>query len=485
MSNNLDLDQVAAGQNQKEVTINDSNGQLDAAVTDTQTLLIDNTNALTLTNDQFRRFQFTSLGPDTPAPTAAITVTVPAIKRGTFTIINDTGFTVTVTITGQSETAPTVINGARALLSCDGTNVRAVDVSGGTPVTIPQPNLFGNPAVAVNQQGTAGFTGLSSNTYIHDRWRLFATTSGSVDVSTSVVSPGQDSGGKAPITALRIDVNTIDASIDPNDVLAVATGVIDTDVASFFDSQVIISFRVRANQTGTYTLSVQNSALDASYLANFTINAINTWEPKTVVLTLDTTQGSAWPNGTTRGLGVRVSIALAAGSNLQGTNNSWNAGIVLGTASTNNFLSSASNWIEFTAFKFEPGSSKTAYIDESWSILYELALDYYFQSYNYGVSPGTITAVGRYDWRQTSTVAAPNLILTDFFPTKLRAVPAIVLYSDVTGAVNNIRDLTAAADIAVTGIDASEWGHGRIGLGAAVATGNRVNYHVTARSEII
>ena len=70
MSNNLNLSQVAAAQNQKEVTINDQAGQLDAALTEGLVVLVDDGNAVTLTAEQFRRAFFFVLTPDeTPAPT--------------------------------------------------------------------------------------------------------------------------------------------------------------------------------------------------------------------------------------------------------------------------------------------------------------------------------------------------------------------------------------------------------------------------------
>ena len=77
MTNNLDLSQVAAGQNQKEVTINDQAGQLDAALTANLALGIDSSNAYTLTDSELRRHFFFDLDPDGgDAPDAAITLTV-------------------------------------------------------------------------------------------------------------------------------------------------------------------------------------------------------------------------------------------------------------------------------------------------------------------------------------------------------------------------------------------------------------------------
>ncbi len=124
MSNNLDLDQVAAGQNQKEVTINDKGGQLDAALTDLETILVTSTNVRTLTADEFRRFHFITIDEDGgDAADADIVLTVPAISRGLFIILNDTAFNVTVEVSSQPLTSPSVPAGDIIILSCDGVNV--------------------------------------------------------------------------------------------------------------------------------------------------------------------------------------------------------------------------------------------------------------------------------------------------------------------------------------------------------------------------
>jgi hypothetical protein len=126
MSNNLDLAQVAPSQNNKETTINDQAGQLDAALTARLALAVTSTNARALTSTELRRYFFFDLDPDGgDPPDGAITLSVPVgISRGPFAVINDTGFDVTVEITGQALTPPVVADGEAALLTSDGVNVR-------------------------------------------------------------------------------------------------------------------------------------------------------------------------------------------------------------------------------------------------------------------------------------------------------------------------------------------------------------------------
>lgn len=77
MSNNLDLDQVAANQTSKEITINDATGQLDAAIT--ESFAVDFTSGnVSLTNTQFRR---AIIFPCDNQPGTTRVLTVPAIKK--------------------------------------------------------------------------------------------------------------------------------------------------------------------------------------------------------------------------------------------------------------------------------------------------------------------------------------------------------------------------------------------------------------------
>jgi hypothetical protein len=124
MSNNLALPQLATAQQEKEATINDQSGGLDAALTEVVSVPIDDTNAATLTNDQFRRHFFFYLAPGSPPPDATVILAVPAIKRGAFKVRNNTAQTLIVTVAGQSLEAPAIAAGEAALLSCDGNDVQ-------------------------------------------------------------------------------------------------------------------------------------------------------------------------------------------------------------------------------------------------------------------------------------------------------------------------------------------------------------------------
>jgi hypothetical protein len=131
MSNNLELAQVAAAQNNKEVTINDQAGQLDAGLTEVLMIEIDESNVYVLTASQFRRHFFIVVTEGSPAPTAAIGVQAPTIRRGLFKLLNLTAQTVAIDVPSQSEPAPQIAPLENRTLSYDGSDVRAADI--GTP----------------------------------------------------------------------------------------------------------------------------------------------------------------------------------------------------------------------------------------------------------------------------------------------------------------------------------------------------------------
>lgn len=125
MSNNLSRTETLSNQNQKEVTLNDSDGILDAAITAKLTVLVDDTNVYTLTTTEFTQASLFFVEDGSPVPTADITLNVPSATRGMFAVVNNTSYSITVQRSGQALTAPTLISGNNGVFLYDGTNVYA------------------------------------------------------------------------------------------------------------------------------------------------------------------------------------------------------------------------------------------------------------------------------------------------------------------------------------------------------------------------
>ena len=129
MSINLNLPQVAASQNQKEVTINDMSGDLDAAVTETHDMDFTSGN-VTLTDAEFREhFQFNATN-----LSVARTVTVPLIKR--FFFVNNAAGTGTLDVV-RGSTSLEIAVGGNGLFYTDGTTNGLVQAAGGAGAAPP------------------------------------------------------------------------------------------------------------------------------------------------------------------------------------------------------------------------------------------------------------------------------------------------------------------------------------------------------------
>lgn len=152
MTVNLGLSQVAGNQNNKFITINDATGGIDAAMTASFAAEVTSSNALTMTAAQLREAFFIVVDEDGGDPAAAaIILTIPAIARGSFEVINNTAFDVTVTIASQLITAPVVATGSTILMTSDGVNVKQAGGGGGSSAGTIEVGAFvgGVPSTSV------------------------------------------------------------------------------------------------------------------------------------------------------------------------------------------------------------------------------------------------------------------------------------------------------------------------------------------------
>lgn len=128
MSRNFLIQSIAESENDKEGHLNDNTAALDAILTETVTLSIVGSGDV-ITLNQFTRGFVYKLS--NGGVSGAFTVSVPAVRRGLFWVLNQTLYTATIEITSQPLTSPTVSGGVSPnlsgrLLYCDGANVIAV-----------------------------------------------------------------------------------------------------------------------------------------------------------------------------------------------------------------------------------------------------------------------------------------------------------------------------------------------------------------------
>jgi hypothetical protein len=139
--------------------MNDIADQLDLALTDLFSFAATNTNTVNLGAADWTRnmlFEFTT---GAPAPTATITLNIPATAKGIFVVLNRTDFDISAGVTGgQSQPSVTIPSGGVRILTHDGSNVRPAAPSnaetGSTVVAGFIPPTFMGAQVRLNANET-------------------------------------------------------------------------------------------------------------------------------------------------------------------------------------------------------------------------------------------------------------------------------------------------------------------------------------------
>ena len=247
------------------------------------------------------------------------------------------------------------------------TKVEAPFVEGGGGAPFRNKVINGDFQVHQRFDGTAvtASTGYQS----FDRWKTVAvnTSAGwTIEKETLSAADLATTGHKQ---AMEIKCTTADTSTGSNEYNAMyhaieANSLQDLNYGTSAAKSFTVSFWVRSYQTGTFVLAVTKEDGTTYYnRIEYTINASNTWEHKTLVFSPtagDTsliTGANGYINNDT-GLGMALYFMLNAGSNYHGTNNTWTTGSIA-TSNQTNLMSSTDNHWSITGLQMEVGDQKT------------------------------------------------------------------------------------------------------------------------------
>jgi hypothetical protein len=276
-------------------------------------------------------------------------------------------------------------------------------------------NRIINGAMVIDQRN-AGASVTASGAYVIDRYINHSNTDGAYTVQQVTTAPTGFS------YSMKATVTTADASIGASQNALISQyiegyNVADLGFGTANAKTVTLSFWVNSAVTGTFTGALNNSAYDRSYPFSYTISTANTWEQKSVTIAGDTS--GTWL--TTNGAGIRVWLALSAGSSVVTTAGAWAAGTYYGATGQANWMATVGNTFYLTGVQLEKGSTATSFDYRPYPMELSICERYYEVMYNdsatvgvWGNAPSNALTTGRGDW---------------FYHVAKRAQPTVALAS--------------------------------------------------------
>ena len=226
-------------------------------------------------------------------------------------------------------------------------------------------NVVINGGFQLFQRATAATAQTDAAYKTADRWLGFVSGGGAYTTQKStghVADTGHD-------TALKLDVTTADTSLGTADYYSIVQKIEAQNLQHFqygtaAAKTLTLSFWVRATKTGTSCVTVsKNDSTQYNYVAEFTINASDTWEHKTITIEPNSDiKAASGAIVNDNGLGMQVIFILGYGSNYTGgTANAWNDSADFATTNQVNHMDSTSNDFYITGVQLELGTEATPF----------------------------------------------------------------------------------------------------------------------------
>jgi len=218
-------------------------------------------------------------------------------------------------------------------------------------------NRIINGDMQIDQRNAGASVSVSNGvvTYITDRWNVYEDTSGSITAQQSTTTPAGFTNAflttvTSAGTATGGQLARIQQRIEGFNIADLAWGTASAQ-------PITVSFWVRSSLTGTYCVSIRNSAVNRSYVATYTISSANTYEYKTVTIPGDTS--GTWL--TNNGVGLYIDWDLGSGSNYNTTAGSWVSADRIRTSDQANWIGTNGATFFITGVQLERGSTATSF----------------------------------------------------------------------------------------------------------------------------
>ena len=213
--------------------------------------------------------------------------------------------------------------------------------------------------------------------------------------------------------------------IEGNDI---AHSGIGTDSAQ----DITISFWVKSNLTGTWSVGLQNEVGGGdrrSYNTEYTINSASVWEYKTVTIPL--LQSGVWYYDNRAGL--QLQFDLGSGSSYTNTAlNQWQSANIIASANAVRFFETTGATWQITGVQLELGKVATPFEHRSYGEELALCQRYFCTGFPVGatIADGQ-SVVGTNDGINGWVAFGNNVARSPYihYPVNMRASPSVTLYS--------------------------------------------------------
>ena len=351
----------------------------------------------------------------------------------------------------------------------------------GSQSALSNRNLIINGAMQVAQRGTSVASSSGSVVRCVDRFRCFARGAGAATFSqTSTVPTGQGFAN-----SLRVDVTTVDSSLDSNDLYMIDQRLEGQDLQQLAKGTsnakaITASFWVRSTKTGTYILTLFDDDNDRFIAKSYSISSADTWEYKTITFEGDTT--GALDNDNNSSFTLRWFLAAGTSYTSGTLATSWGAAVTANQAAgQTNFFDSTSNDFYLTAVQLELGEQATPFEHESFAETLQKCERYFRQSGAY--TSAVPTGVGGFVSQQGMNQTSAQKALTKDWETAMRATPTMTIY-DHSGTAGKWDAINTAGqwtnNLNYTGIADQNAGGFKVYVNSSTGYGYGLHYRADA-----
>ena len=247
--------------------------------------------------------------------------------------------------------------------------------------SLASPNLLINGDMAISQRATSlsGQTGTSIRCV--DRFNIVEGADAAFDVAQSSTAPDGFNN------SLKIDTSTADSSLASTQYASVYQRLEGLDVQQLLFGTssakfVTLSFYVRSNVTGTYSVTMSLADASSGYQSQtYSISSANTWEKKTITFIGDTT--TAIPDDNTNAFAIDWCLGSGTGYTSGGaTGQAWSSDVTkyFGGHAVNIMSSTDNEWL-LTGVQLEIGEVATPFKYESHEYNLQRCQRYYEEGY--------------------------------------------------------------------------------------------------------